>query len=84
MDNDHIKLSWLIDWTKEEVLFNVDHAFDENDKWFSFGFSKRGDFEQSDICFFFKNDENSVVKFILFYIDEFFRLKLNFFLGHLY
>ncbi len=57
LDHDKIKLSWLIDWNKKEVMFNVDNAFSAKNKWFSFGFSKRGDMEQSDICFFTKEND---------------------------
>lgn len=52
LNHGNIKLSWLIDWKGEEVLFNVQNVFTEDYKWFYFGFSKRGDFEESDLCFF--------------------------------
>lgn len=58
LDHKEVKLSWLVDWNKNEIMFNVDNAFQQNDKWFAFGFSKRGNYEQSDICFFMK--ENSL------------------------
>lgn len=57
LDHKKIKLSWLIDWNKQEVMFNVDNAFSAKNKWFSFGFSKRGDMEQSDLCFFTKEND---------------------------
>ncbi|XP_037025941.1 tyramine beta-hydroxylase [Bradysia coprophila] len=57
LDHKKIKLSWLIDWNKQEVMFNVDNAFSAKNKWFSFGFSKRGDMEQSDLCLFTKEND---------------------------
>lgn len=57
LDHNKIKLSWLVDWNKKEVMFNVDNAFSAKNKWFSFGFSKRGDMEHSDICFFTKEND---------------------------
>lgn len=57
LDHHKIKLSWLIDWNKKEVMFNVDNAFSAKNKWFSFGFSKRGEIEHSDICFFTKEND---------------------------
>ncbi|KAJ6638977.1 Tyramine beta-hydroxylase [Pseudolycoriella hygida] len=57
LDHHKIKLSWLIDWNKKEVMFNVDNAFSAKNKWFSFGFSKRGDIELSDVCFFSKEND---------------------------
>lgn len=57
LDHHKIKLSWLIDWNKKEVMFNVDNAFSAKNKWFSFGFSKRGDIEHSDLCFFTKEND---------------------------
>lgn len=42
----------MVDWYKQEVLFHIQNAFDQNHKWFSFGFSKRGDIGNSDICYF--------------------------------
>lgn len=38
-------------------MFNVDNAFSAKNKWFSFGFSKRGDLVHSDICFFTKEND---------------------------
>lgn len=55
-------------------MFNVDNAFSARNKWFSFGFSKRGDMEQSDICFFSKENDIfdvAVVSGILFTLPEF-------------
>lgn len=57
LDHHKIKLSWLIDWNKKEVMFNVDNAFSAKNKWFSFGFSKRGAIEHSDLCFFTKEND---------------------------
>lgn len=61
LDHKEIKLTWVVDWVKREVLFNVDEAFTNDKKWFSFGFSKRGGLSGSDICFFVRdqgqNDE---------------------------
>lgn len=54
LDHNEIKLTWVVDWNKKEVLFNVDNAFNDDSKWFSFGFSKRGDLVDSDICFFYR------------------------------
>lgn len=55
LDHHNVKLTWYIDWPKKEVLFNVDDAFTDDTDWFSFGFSKRGQIEGSDICFFVRN-----------------------------
>lgn len=57
LDHKDTKLTWYIDWPRKEVLFNVERAFDDDDdtKWFSFGFSKRGELEASDLCFFVRN-----------------------------
>lgn len=57
LDHKEIKLTWVVDWNKKEVLFNVDEAFTSDSKWFAFGFSKRGELPSSDVCFFIK-DEN--------------------------
>lgn len=58
LDHEEIKLTWYIDWPKKEVLFNVDEAFQEHTKWFSFGFSQRGELEKSDICFFVRHQSD--------------------------
>lgn len=59
LDHNDIKLTWYIDWPNREILFNVDNAFTDLTKWFSFGFSKRGELEASDVCFFVNHyDEN--------------------------
>lgn len=50
-----MKLTWFIDWPKKEVLFNIDDAFTDETDWFSFGFSKRGEIEGSDVCYFVRN-----------------------------
>lgn len=55
LDHHNVKLTWYIDWPKKEVLFNVDDAFTDDNDWFSFGFSKRGQIEGSDVCFFVKS-----------------------------
>lgn len=55
MDHQNVKLTWYIDWPKKEVLFNVDDAFTDETDWFSFGFSKRGEIEGSDVCYFVRN-----------------------------
>lgn len=57
LDEQDTKLTWYIDWPDKEVLFNVDGAFIDADdsKWFSFGFSKRGELAASDLCFFVRN-----------------------------
>lgn len=55
LDHHNVKLTWYIDWPKKEVLFNVDDAFTDDTDWFSFGFSKRGQIDGSDICFFVRN-----------------------------
>lgn len=55
LDHQSIKLSWFIDWPKKEVLFNVDDAFTDDTDWFAFGFSKRGEIEGSDVCYFLRN-----------------------------
>ncbi|XP_049317748.1 tyramine beta-hydroxylase [Bactrocera dorsalis] len=52
LDNSEIKLSWMVDWYKQEVLFHLQNAFNENHRWFYLGFSKRGDVGDADICFF--------------------------------
>lgn len=52
LDHNEIKLSWLVDWYKKEVLFHIQNAFTPDYKWFSLGFSKRGEMGNSDICFF--------------------------------
>lgn len=63
LDHKEVKLTWVVDWAKKEVLFNVDHAFTKDSKWFSFGFSKRGELPGSDICFFSREpDENDLFK----------------------
>jgi hypothetical protein len=62
LDHDRLKLNWLIDWNNREVLFYVQNAFDTGNKWFSLGFSSRGNFEKSDFCFFLReNDLYNVV-----------------------
>lgn len=55
LDHHTVKLTWFIDWPKKEVLFNVDDAFTDDNDWFSFGFSQRGQVEGSDVCFFVRN-----------------------------
>lgn len=62
LDHDEVKLTWYIDWPNREVLFNVDNAFTDDTKWFSFGFSKRGELESSDLAFFVRrtDDDNDV------------------------
>lgn len=61
LDHREIKLTWFIDWPKKEVLFNVDQAFADDTKWFSFGFSKRGELAGSDICFFVRHQHDDEV-----------------------
>lgn len=58
LDHKEIKLTWVVDWNKREVLFNVDEAFTADSKWFSFGFSKRGALSGSDICFFVREQSD--------------------------
>lgn len=55
LDHQNVKLTWYIDWPKKEILFNVDDAFTDDNDWFSFGFSKRGKIEGSDVCYFVKS-----------------------------
>lgn len=69
-----MKLTWYIDWPKKEILFNVDDAFTDDNDWFSFGFSKRGQIEGSDVCFFVKSfyDESyneAIVSIVLLHAD---------------
>ncbi|KAH8298583.1 hypothetical protein KR018_001740 [Drosophila ironensis] len=52
LDNKEIKLSWMVDWYKQEVLFHLQNAFNEQHRWFYLGFSKRGGLADADICFF--------------------------------
>ncbi|XP_004530932.1 tyramine beta-hydroxylase [Ceratitis capitata] len=52
LDNSEIKLSWMVDWYKQEVLFHLQNAFNEKHRWFYLGFSKRGGMGDADICFF--------------------------------
>lgn len=52
LDNKEIKLSWMVDWYKQEVLFHLQNAFNEQHRWFYLGFSKRGGTGDADICFF--------------------------------
>ncbi|XP_037815839.1 tyramine beta-hydroxylase isoform X1 [Lucilia sericata] len=52
LDNKEIKLSWMVDWYKQEVLFHLQNAFNEQHRWFYLGFSKRGGIGDADICFF--------------------------------
>lgn len=52
LDEKEIKLSWMVDWYKQEVLFHLQNAFNERHRWFYLGFSKRGNIGDSDICFF--------------------------------
>lgn len=51
-DHKEIKLSWMVDWYKQEVLFHVQNAFNPEHRWFYLGFSKRGELGDADICFF--------------------------------
>lgn len=55
LDHNEVKLTWYIDWAKRDVLFNVDEAFTPETDWFLFGFSKRGQTERSDVCFFVRS-----------------------------
>lgn len=54
LDHKEIKLSWMIDWHKKEVLFHIQNAFDDKHRWFYLGFQKRADdnHANADICFF--------------------------------
>ncbi|KAH8386946.1 hypothetical protein KR093_003733, partial [Drosophila rubida] len=52
LDDKEIKLSWMVDWYKQEVLFHLQNAFNEQHRWFYLGFSKRGSLADADICFF--------------------------------
>ncbi|XP_002133496.2 tyramine beta-hydroxylase [Drosophila pseudoobscura] len=52
LDEKEIKLSWMVDWYKQEVLFHLQNAFNEQHRWFYLGFSKRGGLADADICFF--------------------------------
>ncbi|EDW75148.2 uncharacterized protein Dwil_GK19855, partial [Drosophila willistoni] len=52
LDDKEIKLSWMVDWYKQEVLFHLQNAFNEQHRWFYLGFSKRGSLTDADICFF--------------------------------
>lgn len=61
LDHDTLKLSWLIDWPRKEVMFNVDNAFTPKHEQFSFGFSKRGEKENSDWCIFRSDTFNVAV-----------------------
>lgn len=63
MDHDRVKMSWMIDWANEEVLFHIANAFEDDITWFSLGFSMRGAFERSDVCIFQWQNEifNSVI-----------------------
>uniref|UniRef100_A0A336KLX3 CSON010608 protein n=1 Tax=Culicoides sonorensis TaxID=179676 RepID=A0A336KLX3_CULSO len=57
LDHDHVKMSWLVDWNSKEVFFHISNAFEGDYTWFSLGFSKRGEFERSDLCIFqWQND----------------------------
>lgn len=57
LDHDHVKMSWLVDWNSKEVFFHIANAFEGDYTWFSLGFSKRGEFERSDLCIFqWQND----------------------------
>lgn len=83
LDHHNVKLTWYIDWPKKEVLFNVDDAFTDDNDWFSFGFSKRGQIEGSDVCFFVKSfyDESyneAIVSIVLSHADAIHVLISNF------
>lgn len=58
-----VTLSWNIDWENKVVAFHLKNAFDAIDKtytWFAIGFSPRGKFPRTDLCFFQEGDENFV------------------------
>lgn len=57
LDHERIKLSWLVDWSNREVLFHIANAFEDDYRWFSLGFSKRGEYERSDVCIFQWQDD---------------------------
>ncbi|XP_062538904.1 tyramine beta-hydroxylase [Armigeres subalbatus] len=51
---DHnLKLTWMMDWYKKEVLFHVQNTFLHGRyKFFALGFSPRGELKRTDLCVF--------------------------------
>lgn len=89
LDHQNVKLTWFIDWPKREVLFNVDEAFIDDTEWFSFGFSKRGKVEGSDVCFFVRSifDESyneAIVSLSFVYLPAATKSDCFLFLGYIH
>ena len=63
MDHAKVKMSWVIDWYNKEVLFHVKNTFQNKYKWFALGFSKRGEFERSDLCIF--QNKNGIYEVVI-------------------
>lgn len=49
---ENVKLTWLVDWSEENVFFHIKNGITRDHQWFAVGFSRRGDFPRTDFCFF--------------------------------
>ncbi|XP_055615641.1 tyramine beta-hydroxylase [Toxorhynchites rutilus septentrionalis] len=53
LDQHKLKLTWMMDWYKHEVLFHVQNTFLHGRyKFFAIGFSPRGELKRTDLCLF--------------------------------
>uniref|UniRef100_A0A8D8CEN9 Tyramine beta-hydroxylase n=2 Tax=Culex pipiens TaxID=7175 RepID=A0A8D8CEN9_CULPI len=53
LDHAKLKLTWMMDWYKKEVLFHVQNTFLHGRyKFFALGFSPRGELRRTDLCIF--------------------------------
>ncbi|XP_058445069.1 tyramine beta-hydroxylase isoform X1 [Malaya genurostris] len=53
LDRQKLKLTWMMDWYRKEVLFHVQNTFLHGRyKFFAIGFSPRGELKRTDLCVF--------------------------------
>ncbi|XP_055585811.1 tyramine beta-hydroxylase [Uranotaenia lowii] len=53
LDHHKLRLTWMMDWYRKEVLFHVQDTFQHGHyKFFALGFSPRGELKRTDLCIF--------------------------------
>lgn len=52
-----VQLAWKIEWDKNNVNFAIENGLIQKFVWFAIGFSRRGEFERTDICIFHKSKD---------------------------
>jgi hypothetical protein len=72
-----VKLTWMVDWPEKNVFFQVKNGINDKYSWFAVGFSRRGEFAQTDFCIFQKEEGDRIDTNIVSYKSSFLLTSLS-------